>query len=679
MNNNHYNHYNDNKNHKKPGQDKKSFEPSFDITCPYNFVPLNEKVIFPEWANDIYHDIPFSDGLSGEIKYSITAKSPILISSGKGKENKNNKKEELQNTNHKEDAVNRSGDKPVDVPVLNLFCKDPDGNYFIPGTSLKGAFRSLLEILSFSKLSIYDDYHYSYRDLCNKKYKGQLQANNIRCGWLSMESETKWKIEDCGLPGRISHAEIDKKFRTDFVKKFSSDSNSKILENEKKHAKYKYETFFENIGKTFNLDSLKYHFNESQDNEPYRKLYNIVNQGNNGREGTIVFTGQPSVRNENSTVKKTGKWLEFIFFDPKGQTYTVDENKIKNFKLAYFNNEPNQSEDWEYWKLKQNGDKNFKIPVFFVPDKRDKNNDDKILHFGLSQLYKLPYKFKISDLIKGDHLDKNKLDFAQCLFGFISNSDDKNDEVGLKGRIQFGHAFVAESSKTVNAVSDIINKILSSPKATFYPFYLNNNAQELLTYDDQRAKLAGFKRYPVHLNANIESIEQYVENKKLLSRMRPLPEGTVFEGRVSFHNLKPEELGALLSALTFNDEEECFHTLGGGKPFGFGKSKVHIESLNIVDYDELKFESAEYKTYIFKFNEYVKSQINKSLNETTQYKELIAMAKEYSDVDVNMDKFLNYMKLEDFAKIRKSKCYLKPYSKLVDDFKNKIPYKCFQK
>ena len=649
----------------------KKYIPPFDVTCPYNFVPLNEKVIFPEWADNIYHDIPFEVGLSGEIKYSIIAKSPILISSGKGKSNGEHIEKNFKNLNHKEDFLDLQSDKTSTIPSLNLFCKDSDGNYFIPGTSLKGAFRSLLEILSFSKLSIYDDYAYSYRDLYNNNYKEALKADSIHCGWLTMESDEKWVIEDCGLPGRISQQEIDKHFGTNFKKEFLSEESKKLKENQKT-AKYKYLEFFKKRNSDFDYKLLQCKFIESKQ-EQFKTIYDIISEGisegeKKGLNGTIVFTGQPGFRNE---ISKKGKWLEFIFFEKNGKTFDIKEEQIKNFKSAYFNNQPDESEDWKYWKYLAKKNKDFKIPVFFVKD-----NNDKVLHFGLSQLYKLPYKFKISDLISQEHKKNDKLDFAQCLFGRISNSDNNTDETGLKGRIQFGHAFISKNSSETKESSDI-NKILSSPKATFYPFYLiqqYNKSSGLLTYDDKNSKLAGFKRYPIHFNANIESIAESINNKKLLSRMRPLPKGTVFQGTISFHNLKAVELGALLSALTFNDEEKCFHTLGGGKPFGFGKAKVNIESLNIANYEELKFEKAEYKKYIEEFNKYFKNKIGKDLKETMQYKELVAMAKEYSDIDI--DKFLNYMKLEDFANIRKGKCYLKPYGEIVSIFKNKKSYKC---
>jgi CRISPR-associated protein (TIGR03986 family) len=641
-----------------------------DITCPYNFVALNEKVIFPEWADEIYHDIPFKDALSGNIKYVITAKSPILIGSGKDK-NKAQGSGNIKNMKNNEDNVEFYNNNSTEIPSLNLFCKDSAGNYFIPGTSLKGAFRSIIEILSFSKMSIYDDYSYSFRDLYNPKYKESFKPDLVHCGWLEMLHEDEWQITDCGIPGRISHAEIDKHLGTNFVNEFSSKSNGSIPEY-KKPAKYKYENVFKKTGKDkdFDFNLLHYGFSESSDQEPFKKMYRI-DKNSSGKRGTIVFTGQPSVRNEN---KKTGKWLEFVFLDnPNGKIFDVDEHKIKNFKSAYFNNEPNESEDWKYWKSMYKRNKNCKIPVFFI-----KENNKIIKHFGLSQLYKLPYEYKISDLLKGGHKEKDKLDFSQCLFGYISknvnNANDKQGEAALKGRVQFGHAFISNNESCINDDPDI-NKILSTPKATFYPFYLiQNNFNKLKDYNENSSNLAGFKRYPVHLKADIESIIEAKENKKLLTRMRPLPAGAKFEGVISFHNLKHEELGALLSALTFNGEEGCFHTLGAGKPFGFGKSVVEIKSVNIVNYDEFKFASGEYKRYIEKFNKYIERQLGRPLIETLQYKELVSMAKEYADAD--LDRFLKYMKLEDFAQIKKNNCRLEPYSKIVTDYKNKKTLRC---
>ena len=107
------------------------------ITAPYNFVPLNKEVFYPEWSEQVSHDIPFEDGENGEIEITITAKSPIFI----------------------RDHANPE-----------QFCQH-NGQYYIPSTSVKGMVRNVLEIMSFSKLQLQDK-TLSYRDLNNPSYEG---------------------------------------------------------------------------------------------------------------------------------------------------------------------------------------------------------------------------------------------------------------------------------------------------------------------------------------------------------------------------------------------------------------------------------------------------------------------------------------------------------------------------
>ena len=102
------------------------------IKSPYNFVPLNSDVFIPEWNNLVSQDIPFKDGEDGIIRFTMTNLTPIHISQGKKK----------------------------DASHISVSCHiDEEGGkrYFIPATSIKGMIRSVAEILSFSKLNIYND------------------------------------------------------------------------------------------------------------------------------------------------------------------------------------------------------------------------------------------------------------------------------------------------------------------------------------------------------------------------------------------------------------------------------------------------------------------------------------------------------------------------------------------
>ena len=49
---------------------------------PYSFVPISDRVFFPEWADRISQDVPFSDALSGSITFDIVAKTPVFVRNG---------------------------------------------------------------------------------------------------------------------------------------------------------------------------------------------------------------------------------------------------------------------------------------------------------------------------------------------------------------------------------------------------------------------------------------------------------------------------------------------------------------------------------------------------------------------------------------------------------------------
>ncbi len=112
------------------------------ITSPYNFVPLDKKVVTPHWAKLVSHDIPFGDSQSGELEITITAESPMYVRNGTPRNANDNQKNAFNNTN--------------------------GTNYFIPGSSIKGMLRSVVEIMSFGRMgNKVNDHKYSVRDFQN--------------------------------------------------------------------------------------------------------------------------------------------------------------------------------------------------------------------------------------------------------------------------------------------------------------------------------------------------------------------------------------------------------------------------------------------------------------------------------------------------------------------------------
>lgn len=178
-------------------------------------------------------------------------------------------------------------------------------------------------------------------------------------------------------------------------------------------------------------------------------------------------------------------------------------------------------------------------------------------------LFKLPYeKTPFETLDKTPHWQQEKCDMADCLFGTIKG--DKS----LKGRVVFGHAFCETAQPMPEGE---IKLVLSSPKASYYPTYIAQDGRgaNYQTYNDGR--IAGWKRYVVKRDITAGSAP---ESDNIVSILTPLQAGTQFRSVVRFHNLKPEELGALLAALNFHNHPKAYHQLGQGKPYGYGKVTI---------------------------------------------------------------------------------------------------------
>ena len=118
--------------------------------------------------------------------------------------------------------------------------------------------------------------------------------------------------------------------------------------------------------------------------------------------------------------------------------------------------------------------------------------------------------------------------------------------------------------------------VLSTPHPSYYPLYIGNG----YTWNSDAIRLAGRKRYPVRNHI----MKSTIGTGDMQSMFCPLDKGAEFTAKVRFHNLKKVELGALLSALTFHgNNNECCHSLGMAKPYGFGKVRIELIGFNADD------------------------------------------------------------------------------------------------
>ena len=270
------------------------------MKSPFNFIEISDKTYNPDWSEQISHDIPFSDGVSGVINLEIKAHTPIFIRNG----------------HTKEDAEARNA-------VYRSF-SNIENRYFIPATSIKGEVRNILEILSFSKMEVDQRSLFAQREWTNTElYSIKGNQTEILCGWLRRKGED-YEIINCGKPYRISHKNIDdyighNLMESNFSKKNGIDLNKEKDGYDPKTAIYKYH-LIEKEG--INLNNLTFVVDEEHCNKYNPRKVFVSKNGN--IHGTIVLTGQPDkwdgreeeLDDEIKTKKKpTGKYYEFVFAD----------------------------------------------------------------------------------------------------------------------------------------------------------------------------------------------------------------------------------------------------------------------------------------------------------------------------------------------------------------------------
>lgn len=582
------------------------------IKAPYNFVPLSEKVFSPTWAGQVSHDIPFSDGESGIIEVTLKAETPVFI----------------RNTD-----FSNGDDKESSTEFCHYIDKNGKTQYYIPGTSVKGMIRSVLEIMSFGKIKVDERLKYATRDWDNEnvyELKNVKEQGKIRCGYLIKKDNTYY-IEDHGKPYRIGHKEIDSILGSEILEKYFSKRKSFNLNDEYKDggvkydpktAKFKYSV----IRKESDLNKLKGNTFSINDGLCDNFHDNRVKINQDGEIfGDIILTGQPD-KWVYPPEPNGGKYWEFVFKNDIEDKYPVSVDQMNDFEFIY-----EDSDDWKYWKEKG------RIPVFF------RKEGEKIKDFGLAFMYKVPFLYKPVDLISKDHKNNSKRDLAETIFGSIKNE-------ALKGRVQCSNFELT----TIPRFEPETTTILGSPKASYYPIYIKQNGPLqkkgkhfiYSTYNDSDASLSGWKRYPVKNHF----IPEHPQGK-ITTTIKPISKDAVFKGKIRYHNLRPVELGALLSALTFHNSDGYFHSIGMAKPYGCGAVSLLIKASTL---------SHNTNTYYAVFEKVMNQFLGEKWVNSINMKELFAMSS-FHNGGVDRNPYMSIDK-KDYIYAKKNGEDLKQYS-----------------
>lgn len=546
------------------------------IKAPYNFVPLSEKVYFPNWADQISQDIPFSDGEDGVIELSIKNLSPLFVRDGHVKEEPTEWSSHIRVDNQK--------------------------RYFIPATTLKGCFRNVLEILSFSKMSRYNDDFFGYRSFTTQvsgAYGRKMRNEKcFGCGWLYINNG-KYYIEVCkkGI-AKIPHTKL-KEFFPEF-----------------------------NVGEDHKTAEIK-QMSVGTPANPYPDIeisHNSVEYVKDGRY-KVVCTGFMN-----------GKKVEYLFSNETFPAEEISDDVIRKFQTIHKYTPYYAGEKGKVGFLKQRLSSGKKIPVFF------EKGSGIISNIGITRMFRYPYNYSVKNEVEKaqERSSDSRKDLPEAIFGY-TNSEDQ-----LRGRVQFSHAFCTSMIQDCKCV--LHRGVFGQPRASYFPLYLNQEGGCILTYDSN-IPVSGRKRYRIVKGFDTIRLSEGNGNENTMTAFRPLPAYETFLGNIKIHNLRKAEIGALISAITFhgNSSQKVYHNLGLAKSYGYGCVNCQITALK-----GLKYPMEE---YLKAFEEEIVSYIRQEYQEeefSMQNDEGIKMLVKIAEA-THLREDMQHMPLGEFEQFKESR------------------------
>lgn len=511
-------------------------------SAPYNFVPLNKTVVtVPESCPR--ENKYFTERHTGWIDLRIEALTQLYIRGTLTRE-------EVQ-------QGKKSNEKP------DFF--SPAGICRIPGSSLRGMVRTLVEIVSYGRLHFVDtDQRLYYRALADQSNLRHEYGSCI-CSSDRTNTNTQYK---CMAGVLVKDRRVAAGER--FYIRSSGENFHQVLKDEVR-AQYK------KAGKKY-------------------QEFTYLKQ----EEGYLVVSGDiPGKKKRDWFIRNPAEHAKKIrLFEQDVQDYLDDSNRD--------NNVPNL--------IQEAREKREGVPCFYTlwQDSKGKQR----VSIGHTAMFRLAYKKTIGEHIPR-WLQKPKTgeapipDFAEEIFGNTSSH---------AGRVFFEDAVLKKDcSRQQMAVKT--PHILSTPKPTTFQHYLVQTSEDTskLQHYNSSSAIRGHKMYWHKSGERWEQEDQQEikDHESQYTKIRPVKAGSQFSGRIRFENLSSEELGALLFVLDL--PEGCAHKLGMGKPLGLGSVQIttalHLSDRKkrykslLAEWGKAKFSKEDKECYKQKFTEHLIQKI----------------------------------------------------------------------
>lgn len=532
--------------------------------APYNFVSLPDQIVTQKVTDLPDQSVYDKDRLTGYIDCELITESPIYIRAG---------------VNSQQIAAGRQS---KDIP--DFFYLNDTNKPVIPGSSLRGMLRTLVEIVTYSKVSFVSkkkliyrsvggstnhDAHYRDKmmhfdgDRDRKKY----YTPKILGGYMQKVGSRDWAIRPAKVVDgtTYAHIRIDERL---FNSLKSVDHTKNAFQIYINTSPYEYQDVRGGFLKI-----------------KYAKVKSAkVNPESGFRPATLARSGT-----------MISKLSEAVIYecDP-------DDRKLLMLNDEQVDSYREQISQEQIKLLGKQGVLNDGQPVFYILDEKTKQVD----FFGHARMFRVPYPNSPFDYVPQSLRDGSheEVDFAEALFGYtreIKKEKDNYKQRAYAGRLSFTDAKLIQGQNEIWLTPEktIIPNILSGPKPTTFQHYLvqtDPDKYKIGETRDGRTKfetrlrdfassksettLRGHKFYWHKGAVDADKIREIADLKTGDSQhteINPLAPGVKFTFLIQFENLSEEELGALIFVLDIiANNEKMRLKLGMGKPLGLGGVKI---------------------------------------------------------------------------------------------------------
>ncbi|MBC8253135.1 MAG: TIGR03986 family CRISPR-associated RAMP protein [Ardenticatenia bacterium] len=549
--------------------------------APYNFVPLPQRVVTvdPTSLPDQDRYYPDSDWHTGWIDCELTTASPLYVRAAL-----------------EQDEFERSLDekaeerRPWPEQVRNkpdFFYADDRSQPVIPGSSLRGMLRTLVEIAGYGKMQwVTDQQHYFYRavaaarsDPLREPYQEALGAfgRNVQAGYLERRGDD-WYVwpalapQTMGWPERGAYLKV----KEHQIKQGSIPGYVDF--NDSRYDPGWYEVSF-----------------DVQVRQGKRGQYVWISQigplkAGYAHPGVLVCSGNMLETGQKGQKSPRRNHALVLLRDNKAKKpLKISANSVKDYLAGLT---PFQKEALGLWGGPQWGCLKDGAPVFYVAE------GDEVVYFGHSPNFRVPFRRRGGrrasspmDYVPEALHREPDTDLAEAIFGY-TKSQGEGKEGAYAGRVFVTDARLRGGQGRVWLAGDdaVVPRILGSPKPTTFQHYLvqttPNESASLSHYGSdtpEETVIRGHKLYWHKGAVGVDDIQEEdpEDNRDTQhTQIRPVRAGITFDFRIYFENLSSTELGALLWVLDKAQDDAYRLKLGMGKPYGMGavkiESKLHL-------------------------------------------------------------------------------------------------------